>query len=136
MVFVVFVALPLVWKLRVLAHTSEHLSYDEFIRLVETGQIKTVTVDQYSGLSGTQIVNGKEQPFNSYARTGSANDPLLLRLLREKGVPVTISNQEDKSPWCTNILLPILMFGIPIVTLIFVLLTYRKVKSSATQTKS
>ncbi|MFH1147147.1 MAG: hypothetical protein V1736_05500, partial [Pseudomonadota bacterium] len=58
---------------------GEYLSYDDFIRAVDAGQIESVRLDSYSRFEGTRVVDGVKRPFHSYADTGSANDPLLLR---------------------------------------------------------
>ena len=65
---------------------TEYLRYSEFISLVETGQIRSVTLDRHSRLKGIQVMSGEERPFHSFADTGSFDDPLLIRLLRENNV--------------------------------------------------
>ncbi len=103
-----------------------YMCYDEFIRAVDAGQIKTVKLDRFSKITGTQRMNGGERTFMSYADTGSANDPLLLRLLKDKGIQITLDKKPEKNDrshiWFSSV-----MFGIPIITLLFVLLTYWKV---------
>jgi hypothetical protein len=122
------ILLPLGVKLLAYSRDSDYLTYDDFVRAVEAGQIKAVVLDRYSTISGTQLVGGVEKPFHSYAQTGTANDPLLLHFLREKSVPVTVSGKQEEQHWEMEVLLPLLMFGIPVVILIFVVLIYRKVR--------
>jgi len=116
------------WSGAAFAKTSDWLSYDDFIRALDTGRVKSVCFDGYSGISGTQVVNGVDQPFESYVRTGAANDPLLSRLLKEKGVFVTVRDKSsDQSPWAG--LLMLILTSIPSVgALILMVLVYRRVK--------
>ena len=81
LVVLAVLVLPLGFKLSALGKDSDYLSYDDFIRAVEAGHIKAVTLDKFSSINGTQVVGGVEKPFHSYAETGGANDPLLLRFL-------------------------------------------------------
>jgi len=121
--------LPVGFKLRALSNNSDYLSYDDFIRAAEAGHIKAVTLDKFSSINGTQVVGGVEKPFHSYAETGAANDPLLLRFLGEKSVKITVSNGREEKPWGTEFFwLPLLMFGVPLITLVFVVLIYRRIR--------
>jgi hypothetical protein len=115
------------------AAQSDYLSYDDFIRAVEAGHIKSVTLGRFSSISGTQVLEGVEKPFHSYAQTGTANDPLLLRFLREKSVAITVTGKPDERSWGADVLLPILVFGIPMITLVFVVLIYRRLRCTQPQ---
>jgi ATP-dependent Zn protease len=110
------------------AAPGDYLCYNDFIKAVEAGQIKSVTLDRYSSISGTYIVEGKEKAFQSYVGTGSANDPLLLRFLHEKSVAVTVSVKKDEQSWIPYTFMSILMFFIPLVTFLFVVLIYLRIR--------
>lgn len=109
------------------AGDSDYLSYDDFIRAVEAGHIKSATLDQFSSISGTQVLAGVEKPFHSYGNSGTANDPLLLRLLKDKGVPVTVGVKHEDRQWAM-LLSGALMLGVPVITLVFVVLIYRRLR--------
>ena len=109
------------------AGPSDYLSYDDFIRAVDAGHIKSVALDQFSVISGTQVLAGVEKPFHSYGQSGTANDPLLLRLLKDKGVPVTVDLKHDDRQW-HMLWSSALILGVPIITLVFVILIYRKLR--------
>ncbi len=109
------------------AGPSDYLSYDDFIRAVEAGHIKSVALDHFSSISGTQVLAGVEKPFRSYGQSGTANDPLLLRLLKDKGVPVTVDLKHDDGQW-PMLWSGMLMLGVPIITLVFVILIYRRLR--------
>lgn len=117
----------LVFGSAALSAQSEYLSYDDFIRAAEVGHIKSVTLDRFSSISGTQLVDGVEKPFASYAATGTANDPLLLRFLKEKSVLVTVDGKPERRHWA-EWSTAVLMLGIPVITLIFVILIYRRIR--------
>lgn len=104
-----------------------YMCYDEFISAVDAGKIKSVRLNDYSKIAGTLRTSGGERSFNSYANTGAANDPLLLRFLKDKGVQVTLDTKPDKYERPFGFWFSIITFGIPIITLLFVLLTFWKV---------
>ncbi|MCX6899715.1 MAG: hypothetical protein NT105_13580 [Verrucomicrobia bacterium] len=68
---------------------GQYLSYETFINEVEAGLIKAVSLGEYS-MTGFKTIGGKEEPFKCFARSGSSQDPLLLRLLKEKNVSISI----------------------------------------------
>lgn len=41
---------------------TKYLTYDEFIRQVDEGQVKSVTLDHLSQIRGTYMVDGEEIP--------------------------------------------------------------------------
>ena len=106
---------------------SKYLTYDEFIRQVDAGQVKSVTLDHLSRIIGTHMVDGEELPFNSYSKLGSASDPLLVRELKSKNIPIEIAGREE-SPAIWKNTLPIMLFmwGIPLITLILVIRISRR----------
>ena len=106
---------------------TKYLTYDEFIRQVDAGQVKSVTLDHLSSISGTYMVDGEELSFNSYTKVGSASDPLLVRELKSRNIPIEIAGSEQ-SPAIWKSTLPIMLFmwGIPLVTLILVIRISRR----------
>ena len=80
------------------AAEADYLSYAEFIAKVESGSVKAATLDQFSEITGTHEVDGEEREFRSYGDTGSANDILLTRLLKQRNVVVTLQEREER-PW-------------------------------------
>lgn len=86
----IFVLLTVLLAIPAYAHEGQHLPYDDFIRMVESGNIQSVTLDNYASLSGTMVDDGVTNQFWSYAKTGTANDPLLNQLLKEHHVDVSM----------------------------------------------
>jgi ATP-dependent Zn protease len=97
-----------------------YLTYDKFIAEVDAGSVKSVTLDRFSQISGTYVVDGTERPFKSFGETGSANDVLLTRLLDQKAVAVTLKDQKERdSFWADGGFIGLLLLGVvPITTLI------------------
>ncbi|NOX98019.1 MAG: hypothetical protein GXO98_08205 [Nitrospirae bacterium] len=77
---------------------SRHLTYNEFIRQVEGGKIKSVTLDKRASISGTLAVGNTTSTFRSYTPIASANDPLLTRFLREHDVTVSMRDVTERRP--------------------------------------
>lgn len=108
--------------LPVVAAENDFLTYDKFIAEVETGTVKTATLDQYSQIRGTYTVDGVERPFRSFGDTGSANDILLTRLLKQKNVAITLKDQEERSGFFDGSMLSgLLLILAPVVTLLIAL---------------
>jgi hypothetical protein len=84
-------------------------------------------------IAGTQVVDGVARQFETYVRTGAANDPLLLRLLNQKSVVVTMNAKLEDQSWWEALLFPSLMFVPSFATLIIVLLVYRRIKLLGSQ---
>jgi ATP-dependent Zn protease len=97
---------------------AEHWTYDKFIAEVESGSVKSVSLERFSQISGTYIVDGTERQFRSYADTGSANDILLTRLLKQKNVAVTLKEHKERTMFSEYLLMGVLLFLLPLVTLI------------------
>lgn len=91
----VVIVAPLAVAMVEMKRDSNYLGYDDFVRAVEAGHVKSVALDHYSRITGTQTVDGVDQPFSCYASTGAANDPLLLRLLNSQQVKVTLNDKRD-----------------------------------------
>jgi ATP-dependent Zn protease len=115
------------------AADPRYLRYEAFISAVESGQVQEVRLDEYSTVSGILKENGKEQPFESYGRIGAANDPLLLRFLKEHNVKIAIESRRDRSFWSDagpgTVLIGLVGFLLPIATFVYVVLIYNRVKS-------
>ena len=78
-----------------LAGESKYLTYDEFIRNVEAGNIKSVTLDNQSRIVGTLADGDATKEFHCYGVHGSSNDPLLNRVLKEHSVQTTLKNTRE-----------------------------------------
>jgi len=103
----------------------EYLTYDNFIRQVEAGNVKSVSLDGLSSITGTMVDGGATNDFRSYGKTGSANDPLLSRFLKEHDVAVTM--RDALRPRHTMPMLTGLMFLVgPIVFLILLVVIIMK----------
>ena len=106
---------------------AKYLTYDEFIRQVDDGQVKAVILDHLSQIRGTYMVDGEERSFNSYSDVGSAADPLLVRELKSKNIPIEIAEREQStSIWKNTLPIMLFMWGIPLVTLIIVIRISRR----------
>ena len=106
---------------------AKYLTYDEFIRQVDDGQVKAVILDHLSQIRGTYMVDGEERSFNSYSDVGSAADPLLVRELKSKNIPIEIAEREQStSIWKNTLPIMLFMWGIPLVTLILVIRISRR----------
>lgn len=102
------------------AAEADYLTYSQFIAEVESGSVKTASLDRFSQITGTHIADGVERAFKSYGDVGSANDVLLTRLLKQKGVAVTLKDQKERSGFFDGpgMFSAVLMFLVPLVTLI------------------
>lgn len=103
------------------ATDDDYLTYAEFIAAVEAGSVKSVSVDQFSSISGSRTIGGQDRPFRSYAATGSANDVLLMRLLNQQGVEIKNSPDNHSDLNTATLITGLLMVGIPIVTLLIII---------------
>ncbi len=102
------------------AREGRYLTYDDFVRQVEAGNIQSVTLDKFSTITGIQVVDGTTNSFQSHGDTGSANDPLLAQLLKEHGVALSIRDRSDPN-FTIPILSSILFMGTPIAILVFLI---------------
>jgi cell division protease FtsH len=78
------------------AKTKASLTYSQFIELVKSEKVKSVT------LQGDEITGEQKDgpPFKSY----SPSDPDLVKLLQKKGVEITAKPKDD-GPWYTTLLI-------------------------------
>ena len=100
---------------------SKYMTYDEFIRHVELGVVLSVEVDGYSSIRGVMADGEEERPFHSYTRTGGANDPLLMRLLNEHGVPVSLGTRDDRDSMGMMMFSGLMFMGAPLIMLILLI---------------
>ncbi|HUI07861.1 MAG TPA: ATP-dependent metallopeptidase FtsH/Yme1/Tma family protein [Verrucomicrobiae bacterium] len=117
------------------AADAQYLRYEAFVAAVESGQVEEVRLDQYSTISGTLKENGKEEQFESFGgRIGTANDPLLLKLLKEHNVKVSTENRQEQGFWSNvgpgPVIVGLVGFLLPIATFVYVVLIYNRLKSS------
>lgn len=107
------------------AEGSQYLNYDEFIREVEAGNVRAVELNDFSAIRGTLGADDATHAFRSYARTGSANDPLLARFLEEHNVEVSIQDQakpRHKMP----VFMGVFLMAVPIVLVVLLIVIIRK----------
>jgi ATP-dependent Zn protease len=102
------------------AEEGDYLTYHEFITEVEAGSVKSATLDRYSRINGTHVVNGVDRLFKTYGDVGTTNDILLTRLLNQKKVAITL-NQKERSGFLdgAGMFSGLLIFLVPIITLVF-----------------
>jgi ATP-dependent Zn protease len=113
-----------------------YLTYEEFIGAVESGQVKQVQVGGYSSITGIRLVDGQEKKFESFKGSSSAEDPLLLRFLKERGVSITIAASQNPPFWESasfSAVFGLMMFLVPILTFIFVVLVYLRMRKLASE---
>lgn len=104
---------------------DRYMSYDEFIRTVRAGRVQSVALDHFSSITGTAVENGQTNAFRSFGDTGTANDPLLLQLLKESGVPVSIQDR-DKPNVHLSIISGVFFWVFPAILLLLLLRVNRK----------
>lgn len=105
---------------------EEYFRYSEFLDQIRNGNIVSVDLDRFSSIKGTYRIDGQERPFRSYGDTGAGNDPLLLDLLKEHDVKINIvGDLEPQEPGFFGFF-SLLMFGVPLVTLVYVIRIGRK----------
>jgi ATP-dependent Zn protease len=97
---------------------ATYLTYDKFVAEVDSGAVKSVTLDNFSQISGTYVVDGAERRFTSFGGTGSANDILLTRLLKEKSVAVTLKDQKERDSFWDGGVFLLLLFVATVATLV------------------
>ncbi len=103
----------------------EYLTYDNLIRQVEAGNVKSVSLDGLSSITGTMVDGSTTNDFRSYGKTGSANDPLLVRFLKEHDVGVTM--RDASRPSHTMPMLTGFMFlGAPVLFLVLLIVIIKK----------
>lgn len=100
----------------------DHLTYEEFITLLQQDKIKSVEFYGLSAITGIYLDGTHEQEFSTYSRVGSVNDPLLTALLVEKAVPVSMKGDVTLSPIFPAVTAGLLMFILPIVLILFLVL--------------
>jgi len=83
------VMLALAFPVRGAADVRRYLIYEEFIKKVEAGEVKSVTIETVGSIKGVLTDQGKEYEFETYRSFNAADDPLLKRLLRQHNVGVT-----------------------------------------------
>lgn len=99
----------------------EYLTYKEFLSEVRAGKIVRVNLDHLSRIEGIRRVDGKEQEFETYGDTGSANDPLLTDLLRQSSVPMSIAPERERGIFDWEMLGSVVfLLGVPVATLVMV----------------
>jgi len=76
-----------------------YLSYDEFVRQVDLGSIKQVTIGGRGSFSGISVSGDNERPFHAFYPNGPASDPLLLERLKAHQVKVVVGSQKDEEPF-------------------------------------
>lgn len=104
---------------------DRYLSYDEFLRMVRCCHIQSVALDNFSSITGETVENGQTNSFRSFGNTGTANDPLLLQLLKENGVSISIQNRTE-SNFKTSIVTGVLFLVFPLILLLLLLRVNRK----------
>ncbi len=117
----------------------ENITYDQFVAAVEDGSIKSVHFYNLAGIEGTMLVNGNEVRFDTARAFPSSTDPLLLRLLKEKGVSHTQSDEQKfvrsafNFGWWTLMQLGFVMTGGLVVIAFIQLRILRRLERQATQ---
>lgn len=107
------------------AADTQYLTYDDFIRQVESKKVKSVTLDDFSSIEGTMLDGTTTKEFRSYGKTGTANDPLLTQFLKEHNVAVSM--RDMSKPSHTMPMITGLMFLIaPIAFLILLIVIIMK----------
>lgn len=106
-----------------------YMRYDEFISKVESGEVVSVQLGRFSQITGLYKNGGAEKPFRSY-HEDPHSDPLLLALLKEKGVTIQLEKEEEPSIFGPlGIFSSLFMFGLPILTFLFVLSINSKINN-------
>jgi ATP-dependent Zn protease len=105
-----------------------YLTYDEFIRLVEAGKIESVELTKYSGISGKMEATEGSTAFNCFASTGSVQDPLLNKLLKEHNVKISVEEigKPDNSVSYIMGFSGLSMMIVPWVSLVLLILCFRR----------
>ena len=114
-----------------------YLTYDEFIRLAETGKIQSVELTKYSSIAGNMTTTEGLVAFKSYASTGSAQDPLLNRLLKEQDIKVSLGETEKQNSSFSFIMgfSGLSMMLVPWACLVLLILCFRRLGCIQKQTK-
>jgi ATP-dependent Zn protease len=108
---------------------GKYLSYDQLVKKIEQGAIKTISLGPYRRIEGTLIEEGSERAFNSYYPSKGNKDPFLMQLLRRRNVEIDVRTEDTRSPWY---LLPTWIgcftFLFPVIMLVLLLRVNSKVK--------
>lgn len=123
-----FALLGLLFAALIVQADDRYMSYDEFIRAVRAGRVQSVALDHFSSITGQTVENGQTNAFQTFGSTGTANDPLLLQLLKENGVSVAI--QDRNAPkFQMPIITGVLVLVFPLVFLFLLLRINRKLNA-------
>jgi len=106
------------------AKDSKYLSYDEFIRKVEFGEIQSVTLGEYSMIGGVMIDGETTRSIELFGDTGSSNDPLLLKYLKNHNVEIAIGEVPNERP-IFSMLAGFLFMAFPIVILVLLIIVIK-----------
>lgn len=120
-----FTAILLLTGAPLSAEEPKYLTYDEFIRRLDAGNIKEVRLGEpnFGTILGKEIIGGKTSEFRCWHAGGASDDPLLIRLLKEKGVAVSIQTaKNDSSPFAGAMIYGFIMMLVPLVTLVLAIL--------------
>lgn len=100
---------------------DSYLRYEEFLDEVSAGNIISVDIDRYSQIKGKRRVGGEEKDFHAYGDVGNANDPLLIKALRDAKVTVKITGEREPEGYRFLGFFGLLTFALPVLTFIYVL---------------
>lgn len=107
------------------AAETQYLAYDTFIRQVEGGNVKSVTLGERSQIEGLLVSGSVTNGFHSFTQKGAADDPLLNRFLKEHGVQITVgpvSGPDTTMP----VVLGTMTLVLPLLFLFLLLVIVRK----------
>ncbi|MFZ2643831.1 MAG: ATP-dependent metallopeptidase FtsH/Yme1/Tma family protein [Verrucomicrobiia bacterium] len=139
LIMMAFAAVLILTGAPVSAEEPQYLTYDEFIRRVDAGNIKEVRLGEpsYAAILGKEIIGGKTNEFRCWHAGGASDDPLLIRLLKEKGVTVSIQTTKDeRGPFAGAMISGLTMMLVPLVTLVFVILIHLRLRKLAKEKAS
>lgn len=100
---------------------DSYLRYEEFLDEVSAGNIISIEMDRYSQINGKRRVSGEEKDFQCYGDVGNANDPLLMKTLRDAKVIVKITGDREPESLRFMGFFGLLTLALPVLTFLYVL---------------
>lgn len=113
---------------------KQYFSYSRFIQAIKTGSVKSVTLGEYSKITGIYSEDGVEKEFESWHEE-SANDVLLLEILNENDVEIAIAEKEKRDFFAEGffVIFSIFQFLIPAISLVLIVMILRRIDRLVTR---
>lgn len=110
------------------ASGKQYFNYNKFIQAIKTGSVMSVTIGEYSKITGVYFENGVEKEFESWHEE-PANDALLIEILNENDVEIAIAEKGKRDFFADWFLVVFSTFQllIPAISLVLIVMILRRI---------